>query len=682
MNFKKLRGAIVLAILIILSCFLPVYAQMRWDGGGGDSQWMNAANWTGDSLPDFSDDVLIDNSIVAGNYFIALPTGMQVVSVRSISIQPSGGDTIELILPVSNMAAPALIISGPGYGLTIGDGGIFRNASGISSGQSVQVADSLRINNGGRYIHQTRGSHATAIAQILSRAPGTERGEVEFDVPGTAGYVISASTRVYGTLILSAKAAGITRTYSSTGSNDFHVRGDLRLNAGVNYNLNLAGNVIIDGKLIHSGQTLNLSSGGDNTIVKLRGDMLQAGTITETSTGFPVIELCGAAQQIISSTGSILNNVSLRMNNGAGAVLQSPLTLPWKLELINGKITSTAANLLTLLTGCALIADSLSNNSFINGPLRKEGLSSTAHFLFPVGKDIYMRWIALKNATGNFTVEYFKADPRQMNDSCGAGIDHISRLEFWTIESDASTASPELSFIDPNSGGVTDLSTLRVAQLINNIWTDAGNIAVTGSAGANGSVTGNLISFDPSIKYFTLAGSDASGNPLPIAFSHFSVKTNGHINTLSWIYEGNADYFEIMYSADNHSFSSIGKIYPAAGRRSYQFKHMKTGTSYYQMQLMRKNEKYYESPVLVVTGAKGNDWLLSVAVGVQLTLTISSSTQKAETGFIIDASGRMVKQFSIWLNRGINNVTTNIGKLSPGIYSVRLSTNSMPFVKW
>jgi hypothetical protein len=99
------------------------------------------------------------------------------------------------------------------------------------------------------------------------------------------------------------------------------------------------------------------------------------------------------------------------------------------------------------------------------------------------------------------------------------------------------------------------------------------------------------------------------------------------------------------------------------------------------MQLMRRNEKYYESPVLVVTGSKGSDWLLSVAVGEQLTLTISATRQKAETGFIIDASGRTVKEFSIWLNKGINNVTTNIGTLRPGIYTVRLSTNSMPFVK-
>jgi hypothetical protein len=681
MNCNKLRGAVVLSILFILSGFLCINAQVRWDGGGGDGQWMNAANWTDDIFPTSTDDVLLDNSFVAGNYVIALPAGMQVVAVRSIIISPSGGDTIELILPATNVATPALIISGPGYGLMVDAGGIFRNVSGISSGQSVQVGDSLRVNNGGRYIHQTRGSHAASIAQVLSRAPGTERGVVEFDVPGTTGYTISASARVYGSLVLSANAAGLTRTYSSSGGSDLVIRGDMRLNGGVNYNLNLDGNIIIDGDLVHSGQTLNISSGGDSTIMKLKGNLIQSGILTETSGGLPVVELCGEMQQLITVSGSILNSVHVRMNNAAGAVLQSPLSLPWKLELMNGKITSTAANILTLLPGCALMADSMSNNSFISGPLRKEGLTGE-HFLFPVGKDIYMRWLGLKNASGNFTVEYFKSDPRQISATNEAGIDHISKLEYWTIDSDASTANPELSFADPNSGGVTDLSTLRVAQLNNNSWADAGNIAVSGMPGASGSVTGNNISFNPSTKYFTLAGSDASGNPLPVTFSHFSVKSDGHINTLSWISDARIDYFEIMHSTNKHSFGSIGKIYPLSGRRLYQFKHMKTGTSYYQMRLMRKNEKFYESPVVVVTGSKGSDWLLSVAVGQQLTLNISSSTQKTETGCIIDASGRMVKQFSIWLSPGINNVTTDIGSLPPGIYTVRLSTNSMPFAKW
>lgn len=682
MNYRKHRVAVLLTILFS-SFFAGLRAQVRWDGGGGDSQWMNAANWSNDILPGVEDDILLDNSLVMGNYVVVLPGGMQQIAVRSIRISPVSGNIIEMILPETNTAAPALVISGPGYGLEIGEGGIFRNASGITSGTSLLVSDSVRVNNGGRYIHQTRGTHAGSIAQVLSRAPGTERGEVEFDVPGTTGYTISASARVYGTLILSANAAGVARTYSSSGSNNFLVRGDLRLNNGVNYNLNLDADLIIDGNLLHYGQNLNISSGGDNTVVKLKGDLVQSGNITETSTGFPVVELCGTTIQQIAMSGNILNTVALRMNNAAGAILNSPLALPYRLELIKGKITTSDINLLTLQAGCSLTADSISTAGFIDGPLRKEGLSGEDHFLFPVGKDASMRWLALKNASGDVTVEYIKTDPRQISINYGDGIDHVSKLEYWTVTTESASGSLELSFTDPNSGGVTDLSSLRVAMLENNVWIDGGNTSVTGSAGANGSVTGNTVSLNANTKYFTLAGSDALNNPLPVQVMDFSVKTNGNINMLSWLVEGDADYFEILHSADNRMFESIGKIYAVAGRRSYQFNHMKKGTSYYQMRLMRRNEKFYESPVLVVTGSRGgSDRLMSVAVGQEILLTISSSRPKAEQGCIIDASGRVVHRFATWLNAGINKIAVPAAKLRPGIYTVRLTTNSMPFVKW
>ncbi len=97
---------------------------------------------------------------------------------------------------------------------------------------------------------------------------------------------------------------------------------------------------------------------------------------------------------------------------------------------------------------------------------------------------------------------------------------------------------------------------------------------------------------------------------------------------------------------------------------------------------MRKHQSIFKSPVLSINSGGHNDWLISVAAGEQLTMTISASRQKTEMGFIMDASGRIVKQFSVWLNPGINNVTTSIGNLPAGSYTVRLLTNSLQFVKW
>ena len=147
--------------------------------------------------------------------------------------------------------------------------------------------------------------------------------------------------------------------------------------------------MLVKGDLNKNGGSLNLASGaGNTTVMKVAGDVNQSPTaqVTESNTGFPCIELNGTATQHISMAGSIINSVTFRVNNVAGVILQSPLSLPYKLDLEKGSITTTSANLLTLQPGCTIQADSNASGSFVNGPLRKEGLSGAAYFLFPVGK--------------------------------------------------------------------------------------------------------------------------------------------------------------------------------------------------------------------------------------------------------------------------------------------------------
>src|SRR5207253_9714894 len=98
-----------------------------------------------------------------------------------------------------------------------------------------------------------------------------------------------------------------------------------------------------------------------------------------------------------------------------------------------------------------------------------------------------MRWLYINNATGNFTVEYFRTDPRTLSSSNGSGIAHISTVEYWDITPTASaTAAVKLSFVHPSSGAITDMSALRVARLINGNWQDAGNAAIAGTPGSDG----------------------------------------------------------------------------------------------------------------------------------------------------------------------------------------------------
>lgn len=520
----RLKRLLCWLILICLS--LSLQAQHLWDGEGGDGEWSNPLNWASDETPGINDAVLLDNEFIKTGYTVRLPGGSATTVVRMVRIAPSGGNPIELTLPSDNTSLPGFVAAGDSYGLIIEEGGIFRNASGAVSGLPVSIADSIRINDGGRYIHQTAAGHAANI-QRLSSAPGTEKGVTEIDSPDLST-TLSLSGRVYGKLALKADAAGGTLNYTAAGTNRLTIRSDLEIGQGVNLSLNFGDTIFIARDLIQRGGMVNLGNTARNAVVSIGGDLLQmpGSVMTETGAGEPAILLAGKQEQKINMQGAILNSISFVMN-GWGAVLQHPLTLPYRLELIRGRIATNHSALLTLLPSCTLKADSLSDNSFINGPLQKQGLTAEG-FLFPVGINQTMRWLSLKNASGSFTVAYRRSDPSALSVQMGEGIDHISSLEYWSIAADddgSAEAIVELSFDDPNSGGVTSLQDLRTARLLNESWINAGNTAVTGSPGANGSVISEaIIGFTPGENHFTLGSSIAGQNALPLPDNRYRMR--------------------------------------------------------------------------------------------------------------------------------------------------------------
>ncbi len=513
---------------------VPSFAQLRWDGEAGDGQWMTAQNWAGDVLPAIPDDVILDNTFITGGYIVALPGGNSFIHIKSITITPGSGNNIELILPATNTALPAFKVSGAVYGMVIDNGGIFKNASGTDNGLPVEIADSLKIINGGRYIQNSSGSHA-AIVTVLSKAPGTEEGIFEFDIP-TASSTISLSGRTYGKLVLLSNAMNGAVTYTATGTNRVTVKSDLYEGPGVNFSLNFTDTLFIGRDLIQQGGTINLGNSARKLVTVIKRHLVQSvtGLIYETGTSFPEIVFSGNVNQQIDCKGQIKDSVAIKMNNAAGATLTSPWSLPYKLNMANGKITTSAVNILRLLAGCGIVVDSLSDNSYIDGPLRKEGLSAAAHFFFPVGKGSAMRWLVLKNANGHFNVEFFNSDPQQISSAYGSGINHITQTGYWTIQADASplaSASIELSFNGPNSGIGTNLTTARVARLENNVWVDYGNTAFTGTAGSRGSVVSNGVgSWSAAPDLFTLGSSVPVNGPLALNDDTIRDSRNNTVN--------------------------------------------------------------------------------------------------------------------------------------------------------
>src|SRR5262245_29722828 len=117
--------------IICLTCLHNAFAAIRiWTGSGADGLWNNPLNWDNGQLPQTADDILLDNSQVPINYAVTLPNA--IVSIRTITIKPAPNQTIELLLPPTNLLENSFSVTGPGYGITLERGAIFLNSSGLA----------------------------------------------------------------------------------------------------------------------------------------------------------------------------------------------------------------------------------------------------------------------------------------------------------------------------------------------------------------------------------------------------------------------------------------------------------------------------------------------------------------------------------------------------------------------
>jgi hypothetical protein len=664
-------------------------SQIKWDGEGDGVSWNDATNWVGNVVPISTDNVLLDNSVVGGSYTVDLPTGVVNVTVSTLTITPSGANIITLNLPSLNTNDPGLTVTGAGDALVLNSGAILRNSSGAAAGSGITITNTFRINDGGHYIHNTTRGNAAIVSQ-LSTAAGTELGVFEFDVPSASGYIIStSSSTVYGTLELSADEAGGTKTYTSNAGGTLTVNGDFLINGGVSYLYTppAAGITFLvnDDCTINSTATFNLCNSGSNTMTfKVGGDLTLNGTLTETgTTTTTTLELNGTTNQQISGTGSIQNSITLVMNNSAGATLNVPLTLPYNLTLTSGNLTTTGTNLLTMVDGAIYTGGSTS--SFIDGPMKKIG---DDNFTFPVGKGSIYAPIGISGtgglATDEFTAEYIRANPQSAyGTNYAAGINHISYVEYWTLERNVGTASKFVA-LDVHQTSFCLVPATTFVSRYDNVamqWTNEpstpSGFAACGSYMC-GTITTNaaITSFSP----FTLATSDPFAiNPLPIKLIGFRAdKINSGTAHISWelaeCCSKNAR-FEIQKSADGRNFSTA---YTAQGNELSRYYYqndarLAKGTTWYRLKMTDADGSVsYSKIVAIINDSKG---LLITSVSpnpVQQNAVISLTAAKEGVAYLTvhDLTGRIVISREMAVTEGSNNIQLPAHTLPAGVYHI------------
>lgn len=279
-----------------------------------------------------------------------------------------------------------------------------------------------------------------------------------------------------------------------------------------------------------------------------------------------------------------------------------------------------------------------------------------------------MRWVGLKNATGNFLVTYTRSDPGLISPKLSGGIHHISGLEYWSLTADAanSTAGVELSFDNVNSGGVTDLSHLRVARLLGDTWQNSGNVATSGSAGAAGSVTGTVINDWPISQpvIFTLASTQATQNPLPIVWKYVDVRKQDGFTILRWstFLEG-VTYYEVEATTSGPGFMTLARIpaNPLLQDYSYTDRRMEKTANFYRVVIVRSDSSRMYSKIIGMPGSNipGKELVRGIADRNSLQLYFAEPVAAGTFIRVFDPAGRQLHHADLRNHTGSRFVRLN-----------------------
>lgn len=370
----------------------------------------------------------------------------------------------------------------------------------------------------------------------------------------------------------------------------------------------------------------------------------------------------------------IINNSSV---DGVGLSRATSIAPGGSIQLVNGKITSVGNILFTIEEGASVSGGS--RNSFIDGPLRKIGVSN---FTFPIGRADNYTPVQLNEVSGgattdSFRVEYFPGSPQsQFGNNLREPLHHISNVEYWTInkESGNATKSVRLSFNERS--GVSDFSSLTLANFIEGQWQEVNKTGTTGTS-SSGTISFNTAFFGN----FTLASTNTQ-NPLPVNILSFNALREGTIVKLDW--EISADdtpaSFEVLYSADNRNFSSIGVVEPQKGVTRYAFSHpnLQAGANYYRLRALDVDGSARWSKVLVVYYKSTSGILAALNPSVSNTTTNLSLTAAVSGRYkiaISNTAGQLMHTRDLQVREGLNTLPLDISELPAGVYTLSVYFN-------
>jgi hypothetical protein len=365
--------------------------------------------------------------------------------------------------------------------------------------------------------------------------PGT--GTVEFDP-----FRNSCSTTTYTIDLISASG------FNSLTFNGLQGCGQIAVfSLAASDTINIASNLTLTNGRVNgppmfvSGNVdVNASFDGGNAALVFTGSNAQTWDLTLGETRFN--------GDVVFDKSS--NDVTLlsdcQLDNGASQIL----------SFYRGNLITSDSRL--LIIGNDVSVDTVSDLSYVNGPVRKIG---NDNFEFPIGKNGFYAPISISAPalnTDHFTAEYFDMDPDPLYNTSSLlpPIDSVNRREYWILDRTNGTASVFVTLhFDITRNLIDTINDIAIAR-----WDTAAtqwqgiNVSALGTT-TSGTITSNIpiSNFSP----FTFA-SIPGKFPLPVTILQFdALKFEDHVKLIWSATPGDGTEYSLEKSVNAIEFDEI-----------------------------------------------------------------------------------------------------------------------------
>ena len=335
--------------------------------------------------------------------------------------------------------------------------------------------------------------------------------------------------------------------------------------------------------------------------------------------------------------------------------------------------------------------------SFINGPMAWETTIAGTQSI-PVGKGTVFAPVLVEKINAGFArykVEYFPVPYTFLLPVARPPLDHISRIEYWSLETDPSSINTEarigLSWRAGSDVGnsVAARNDLRIAQYadrgIGLRWDETGDDPQVSASGTNGQIISNQVL--NSFSVFTLA-SRSILNILPIRGIDLFTRLVDNTVRLDWIIDGDDEinHFRIEKSYDGRNFHETELVEAAKnqGLKKYQYTDQLPGQgfNYYRVRVITPTDSNLVSSVSFQYVEKQTNLMVYPnPVNNVLTLYFPGASSAFECLIVNDKGSQVIKAISL---HGKHN-TINVVHLPKGRYSLILKHQNkrliIPFMK-